>query len=477
LSALVFASQSPYPGRQNVVNSRNVMRNAKKYKNPKKTKKVLDILFKIIYTTHSMIEENTVSSPRIGPFLFWLVFIMTAGSIALLITSLRVGQQNETTYGQVYKDFIDSWGGEINIIPADFYFEEHYLEKEYNPETRIYEEKTKTTNHYVLPNSILISSNIGLDKKREGLIVFNSFLVDIDTEYVLQNNTNFQENLIVKFNRPENANIIYDYLVFVDNEVVGDKVSIDDSFVLLPEFDRDQEINVKIKFRTNGIDIFRYKLDSYSKYVVQSFKAIFNINTSKYNILRFGLPHTIVKNGSAEQLTVELNNFSTNQDVGISFLSIINDLDQIERLIKFSPVSLCLFIILVFILSQIKNVKFSSVHYSFIAIINIFYFLFIAYIIRFFNIFLTLGFAFILTTTMYVLYIPNVTNRNFAFKTLAPYHFLLTTVLSLIFLLPIYRGVSLITFLFIIFLSIMVPIGKSDFSKWPILRQRERIKE
>jgi hypothetical protein len=29
LSALVFAAQSPYPGRQNVVNSRNVMRNAK----------------------------------------------------------------------------------------------------------------------------------------------------------------------------------------------------------------------------------------------------------------------------------------------------------------------------------------------------------------------------------------------------------------------------------------------------------------
>jgi hypothetical protein len=31
LPALVFASQSPYPGWQNVVNSRNVMRN----KNPK----------------------------------------------------------------------------------------------------------------------------------------------------------------------------------------------------------------------------------------------------------------------------------------------------------------------------------------------------------------------------------------------------------------------------------------------------------
>ena len=68
----------------------------------------------------------------------------------------------------------------------------------------------------------------------------------------------------------------------------------------------------------------------------------------------------------------------------------------------------------------------------------------------------------------------NVTNKKFAFKVLAPYHFALTTVLSVIFLLPIYRGVSLIIFLFMIFLSIMVPIGKSDFSKWPIFAGKDK---
>jgi hypothetical protein len=391
-----------------------------------------------------------------------------------LITSLRVGQQNETTYGQVYRNFVGAWGGEINIIPADFYFEEQYLDRQYNAETRQYEENIKTRNHYVLPQSIFINSGIKLDKKREGLITFNSFIADMDNDYILKNTTDFRTDLLIKFNRPENANIIYDYLVFIDDQLVDREYNIDDPFVLLPEFEQGQEIKIKIRFTTNGIDVFRYKLDVYNKYVMQSFKAVFNINTSKYNILRFGLPHTIVKNGPDEQLDIEINNFSTNQDVGVSFVSIINDLDQIERLVKFSPVSLVMFLALVFILSQIKNISFSTVHYMFIAIINVFYFLFIAYIIRFFNIFLTLSLAFVLTTIMYVLYIPNVTNKHFAFKTLAPYHFALTTILSLIFLLPIYRGVSLITFLFILFLSIMIPIGKSDFSKWPIFKNKKK---
>jgi hypothetical protein len=91
-----------------------------------------------------MPDEKAKSSQNIRFLVFWMIFIIITGSVALLITSLRVGQQNETTYGQVYKDFVGSWGGEINIIPANFYFEEQYVEKEYNSETKIYEEKTKS---------------------------------------------------------------------------------------------------------------------------------------------------------------------------------------------------------------------------------------------------------------------------------------------------------------------------------------------
>ena len=420
-----------------------------------------------------MSDEEPVTPPPKTKFpFFWLILIAAAGSFALVTTSLRVGQQNDTTYGNVYKKFVGSWGGEINIIPADFYFEEQYTEKEKKESYAV--EVTKTRKHYVLPDSIAINSSINLDKRREGLITFNSFLVDIENEYSLTNNKPFQDNLFVKLKRPANASILYDYQVIIDNKAITAEFDIDEPFVLLSKFDQSQNVKVNIKFKTKGIDVLKYKLSIYDKYVVPSFKVIFNINTSEYNLLQFGLPHEIKKDKTGEQLLIEMNNFNTNQDFGISFVSIINDLDQIERLVKFSPVSLCLFIFLVFILSQMNTVKFHSVHYLFIAVINVFYFLFISYIIRFFNIFPTLAFAFLLTSVMYVLYIPNVTNRRFAFKVLAPYHFALTTILSIIFLLPIYRGVSLIIFLFIVFLSIMVPIGKSDFSKWPMFENKER---
>jgi hypothetical protein len=319
-----------------------------------------------------------------------------------------------------------------------------------------------------------LDSNVNLDKKREGLIAFNSFLADVNNEYVLTNNTSFRDNLFVTFQRPENANILYDYLVIINGKPVTAEFTVGEPFVLLEEFDHNQTVQVNIRFKTNGIDVIKYKISAYNKFVIKSFRAAFNINTSAYNLLQFGLPNKITKNGAGEQFVIEMNNFSTKQDVGISFVSIVNDLDQIERLIRFSPVSLFLFLLLVFILSQMNAVQFNFIHYLFIGIINIFYFLFISYIIRFFNIFPTLAFAFLLTSIMYVLYIPNITNKKFAYKILAPYHFALTTILSVIFLLPIYRGVSLIIFLFVIFLSIMVPIGKADFSNWPVFANKDK---
>ncbi|MCL2196808.1 MAG: inner membrane CreD family protein [Treponema sp.] len=418
------------------------------------------------------------SPPRIGLFIFWILLIVSAGSAALLITSFRVGQQNDTTFGNVYKRFTNSWGGEINIIPSHFYFVESYIEKiEKVDKSGITEiiETLKTREHHLRPDSIAVNAIVNLEKKREGLITFNSYLVDIDNEYILMNNTGFQDNLLVKFNRPANASILNDYTVFVNDEAITAEFLMGSPFVLLDKLGEDQTVKINIRFKTNGVDVLKYNLSVYNSYVIKSFKARFDINTSGYNLLQYGLPHEISKNGKREQLAVDMTNFNTNQDVGISFVSIINDLDQIERLIRFSPVSLCLFIILVFILSQMRNVRFHPIHYLFIAIINVFYFLFISYIIRFFNSLSTLTFAFLLTLIMYVLYIPNATSKKFAFKTLIPYHIALTTILSIIFLLPIYRGVSLIIFLFVIFLSIMIPIGRSDFSKWPIFESKDKI--
>jgi hypothetical protein len=70
---------------------------------------------------------------------------------------------------------------------------------------------------------------------------------------------------------------------------------------------------------------------------------------------------------------------------------------------------------------------------------------------------------------MFFLYAPNVFGRWFAFRVVGVYLFLLTVVFSLIFLMPIFQGLLFVILIFVIFMSIMVFVGRSDISKWPIM--------
>lgn len=60
-------------------------------------------------------------------------------------------------------------------------------------------------------------------------------------------------------------------------------------------------------------------------------------------------------------------------------------------MISYAPLSLALFMLVIFVFSQIRTIRFHSLHYLFLASINVFYFLFVAYLIRFFDITATLG--------------------------------------------------------------------------------------
>jgi len=103
----------------------------------------------------------------------------------------------------------------------------------------------------------------------------------------------------------------------------------------------------------------------------------------------------------------------------------------------------------------------------------VFYYLFVAYLIRFFGIIPTFGISIALTAAMFFLYCPNVFGRWFAYRIAGTYLFLLTVVFSLIFMMPIFRGLLFVVLIFLVFMSLMVFISRSDISKWSILSEAQ----
>lgn len=401
----------------------------------------------------------------------WLGGLAIAGFVILSLAAARVGEQRSSTYGQAYAEFQNSWGGEIGIVPPAFALERTYTARRYNEAAKQYELEERTEQLPVIPHSIVIDSNVNYGERQLSLLTFNSFEARCQETYTIRNRTGYNGKLLLSVTKPEQANLLYDYQVRVigrDGEAVTPVIG--QSLVLLPAWDPEAEAQVIVTYATKGMDLFKYNLSAYDKQVIGRLEAQIQLNTSEFQIYRFGLPHTLETSAQGATLRFAMDDFSTTQDLGIAFTSRQMYLDHIQNLMRYSPVSLLLFLVVVLVFTQVRGVRFNPLHYLFLAAIDVFYFLFVAYLIRFVGLGLTFALAIGLTAAMFVAYVPNVVGWRFASRVLGPYLFVLTVVFSLIFVLPIFRGLLFVTLVFLVFLSVMVAVSRSNISEWQLVR-------
>ena len=407
---------------------------------------------------------------KIFAMLLWLGGLAAAGTVVLALTASRVGEHKSSTYGNAYTQFQNSWGGEISILPPKFELMRTFIVSEYNKDAKKYEDVKKTERIPLIPKSIKIDSVVNYGEQERDLLIFNAFEAQNTETYVVANTSEYSGQFLTLVSKPENANLMYDYRIMLPSQegrVI--RPSMGDEILLAPALDQGEQMEVVVTYTTKGMDIFKYNLSAFQDSVVEGLQATVKLNTDEFEIYRFGLPHTIESTPTGPIIQFNVDDFSTTQDLGITFISKQRYLDQIQSLMNYSPISLILFLVVIFFFSQIYAIKFNAFHYLFLAMIDVFYFLFVAYLVRFFGIIPTFGISILLTAAMFFLYCPNVFGWRFATRVVGVYLFLLTVVFSLIFMMPIFRGLLFVILIFLVFMSIMSFVSRSDISKWPIV--------
>jgi inner membrane protein involved in colicin E2 resistance len=404
--------------------------------------------------------------------LVWLGGLALVGSAILALTAARVGEHRSSTYGFAYDEFQNSWGGEIGIVPPTFSLIRTYTETKYNSDSKQYEEVERTESFSLVPMSINIDSVVNYGEQVRDWLVFNAFEAQNTETYVIPNKTPYSGQLLVQLTKPENANFMYDYKIVIPsrNSLII-RPEMDKALVLVPELPSGEQVEVILTYTTKGMDIFKYNLSAYQNTVVENLQAQIKLNTPEFEIYRFGLPNEIQRTASGANVLFNVDDFSTTQDMGVTFISKQRYLDQVQSLMTYSPMSLALFLAVIFFFSQVYNVRFNAFHYLFLGMIDVFYFLFVAYLVRFLGIIPTFLIAIALTAGMFFAYCPNVFGWRFAMRIAGVYLFLLTVVFSLIFMMPIFRGLMFVILVFTVFLSLMIFISRSNLSKWPIVSE------
>ncbi|MDO8587596.1 MAG: hypothetical protein Q7T82_11210 [Armatimonadota bacterium] len=407
-------------------------------------------------------------SVRILGMLVWLGALVVVGLIVLSLAGSRIGEHKSSTYGEAYTRFLDSWGGEIGIVPPRFKLVRTVPVRQFNAAAKRYEIAQKSERTEIIPDAVTLHASLDYGEQYINWLTFNAFQATGSDTYTVRNGTGKSGKLVAEFGQPENANLVYDHRVIVPPTGRLLRPAKGTPLVLDVDFRPGRRLKVVEVYKTKGMDVFKYNLSAYQPVTVDHLHARIRVNTRDFELYRFGLPHTITATREGAVVESDMRDFSTAQDLGVEFASKQMYLDQVKALVDISPLPLVLFLLVVFIFSQVMSVRFNAFHYLFVAAINVFYFLFVAYLIRFFGVWTTFGISTLLMIIMFLVYCPKVFGWRFA-RIVGVYLLALTVVYSLIFLMPIFRGLMLIALLFAVFVSIMIAVSRSDISKWMVV--------
>ena len=416
-------------------------------------------------------QKEDTNRFKIFGILFWLFCLGMGATLLLEMTAGRVGEHRSSTFGQAYGDFQQSWGGEIGIFPPEFKISYKVPAFYYTRDSlKRLSRDSSIVDIPLFPNELNLNAELDFHEQERGWLKFNAFTFKNSDSYKVINNSGRKGKLMVKFKSINGANLTSGLKVtrLPEREPIKD-VNLDSWITLDDNYGEGDICEFSMDFESQGMDLYTYSLSSVRQNITQKLEASIRINTPEYELFRFGIPHEVLKEEDAQIVKVSLDNFTSSENLGINFIAGIQHLEQIESAIAYAPLAVFFFLLMIFLGSQTRNVKFHPFHYLLTIVVQLFFFIFLAYFVRFFGFWLSFGLSFGLSGIMALLYFPKVMGKRFFLKVVGPLFIWLTVIFSLAFLMPVFRGLSIALIFFVLFVLIMVEIGNTKIEKWDVL--------
>lgn len=404
-------------------------------------------------------------SSRLALGLVTIACLTCAGTVALLVASSRIGEQKASTFGQAYRAFEQSWGGEQTFEPPELLLEWMETVSEYDHVRAAVISKQQLRTVPLYPSTIRLELDLGYAERSDGWLRFKTYESFARDTYTVVNDSRKSGPVKLRFFRPAAATLMYDFTFQVEGEEGHRAMGLDDWIELVPELAPGASVTFHLGYRTKGVDTYRYRLSALSRRITDRLEATLRVDTARFRLLTLGLPHQREEAEDVVTLRFDMKAFSTSQDLGVVFDTAAVPLEQVEKLVTFGPVALFLFLVAIFAQARVRGIGLNALHLMGLAMVHGFYFAFVSYLIRFFGLAGTFGIAFTLAGAMAVSFATSVLGRRFSLRVVIPYFVALTLGHSIIFLTPVIQGLGLLLLIFGVFASLMPKLARVSLTE------------
>jgi len=315
----------------------------------------------------------------------------------------------------------------------------------------------------------LESSDIKVDLKlgfrKKGLLWYSTYRVNYQSRYEVLNESSKDRTIFFEYPFPTAEGIYDDFSLIVDGQKIKDTKPAAGRITVPVSFAPNQTRSIEIGYGSQGMDEWWYifgggvsQLRNFNLTITTDFKNI--------DFLENSISPTMKETeGNGWKLTWRYADLISGIQIGLGMPEKVNPGPFVSRVTFFAPVSLFLFLFLMFIITTLKQIRIHPMNYFFVCAAFFSFHLLLAYLADHVDINLALVISSIASIFLVISYMRLVAGIRFAFVETGISQFVYLVLFSYTFFLRGYTGLA-ITILCIITLFIIMQItGRIDWNK------------
>lgn len=297
-----------------------------------------------------------------------LIFIFMCTTIAWFILGLLTESRTYTQKSELKQVVGELWGSTQNQhAPNIYYFTKEPRKIKSIQDNKVTEKiEYDVVQHDLKLDSTNIKVNIKLDPRKKGLLWYPTYSVDFDSNYEITN-TGKAKDIVFDYTFPAENGVYDNFIVTIDDKEVNDTDPVSGQIKITTHYNDNETKRVKVTYRTQGMDTWWYTFGNNISQI-KNFDLEMTTNFDKIDFPNQSIsPTDKKKSGKGWKLTWKYKNLISGIQIGMEMPQKLNPGPFISKVTFFAPVSLFLFMFLVFVISAVKKIKIHPMNYFFIA--------------------------------------------------------------------------------------------------------------
>jgi len=310
-----------------------------------------------------------------------------------------------------------------------------------------------------------IKVDLKLDYRKKGLLWYSTYRVNYQAKYTVLNNSAQARTLFFEYPFPTAEGIYDNFALVVDGQKVKETKPVDGRITEPILFKPNQTQTVEIGYGSQGMDEWWYIFGG-GVSQIRNFNLTMTTDFNKINFLENSIsPTAKAPEGKGWKLGWQYADLISGIQIGLEMPGKVNPGPFVSRVTFFAPVSLFLFLFLMFIITTLKGVRIHPMNYFFVCAAFFSFHLLLAYLADHVDINLALIISSIVSIFLVISYMRLVAGTRFAFVETGVSQFVYLVLFSYTFFLSGYTGLAITILCIITLFIIMQMTGRIDWSK------------